>query len=76
MQGQHCCARIKKRMRNIAKIVFIGAGSMCFGLSMFRTCSSERSCSDDHMGEYVPYGWEAGGHGYDFDQDERDRANF
>lgn len=32
------------------------------------------TCSDDHMGEYVPYGWEGGEHGYDFDWDERCRA--
>jgi alpha-galactosidase len=34
------------------------------------------TCSDDHLGEYVPYGWEAGEHGYDFAKDERDRAEF
>lgn len=32
------------------------------------------SCSDDHMGEYLPYGWEGGEHGYDFDGDERWRV--
>lgn len=34
------------------------------------------TCSDDHMGEYVPYGWEGGEHGYDFDQDDRNRVFF
>jgi alpha-galactosidase len=43
---------------------------------LFRAFGLWVTCSDDHMGEYVPYGWEAGDHGYDFDQDERDRAEF
>jgi alpha-galactosidase len=43
---------------------------------MFRAFGLWVTCSDDHMGEYVPYGWEAGGHGYDFDKEERDRAEF
>jgi alpha-galactosidase len=32
------------------------------------------TCSDDHMGEYVAYGWEGGEHGYDFAGDDRWRA--
>jgi alpha-galactosidase len=32
------------------------------------------TCSDDHMGEYVAYGWEGGEHGYDFEGDERSRS--
>jgi alpha-galactosidase len=32
------------------------------------------TCSDDHLGEYLPYGWEAGERGYDFDTDELERA--
>jgi alpha-galactosidase len=43
---------------------------------LFRAFGLWVTCSDDHMGEYVPYGWEAGDNGYDFDQDERDRAEF
>lgn len=43
---------------------------------MFRAFGYWVTCSDDHMGEYVPYGWEAGEHGYDFDADERGRAAF
>jgi alpha-galactosidase len=43
---------------------------------LFRAFGLWVTCSDDHMGEYVPYGWEAGEHGYDFDQDERYRAEF
>ena len=34
------------------------------------------TCSDDHLGEYLAYGWEGGEHGYDFDADERGRAEF
>jgi alpha-galactosidase len=33
------------------------------------------TCSDEHFGEYLPYGWE-GGEGYDFAADERGRAEF
>jgi alpha-galactosidase len=43
---------------------------------LFRAFGLWPTCSDDHMGEYVPYGWEAGEHGYDFAKDERDRADF
>jgi alpha-galactosidase len=32
------------------------------------------TCSDDHMGEYVAYGWEAGEDGYDFAADDRNRV--
>ncbi len=32
------------------------------------------TCSDDHLGEYQAYGWEAGEHGYDFDADARGRV--
>lgn len=31
------------------------------------------TCSDDHLGEYLAYGWEGGEHGYDFDGDEEYR---
>ncbi|MBI4969856.1 MAG: alpha-glucosidase/alpha-galactosidase [Rhodospirillales bacterium] len=40
---------------------------------MFRSFDRWVSCSDDHMGEYLPYGYEAGEHGYDFDGDARGR---
>ena len=43
---------------------------------LFRAFGLWVTCSDDHMGEYVPYGWEAGEKGYDFDEDERNRAEF
>jgi alpha-galactosidase len=32
------------------------------------------TCSDDHLGEYLPYGWEGGEDGYDFAADEEERA--
>ncbi len=32
------------------------------------------TCSDDHFGEYLAYGWEGGEEGYDFDGDERLRV--
>src|SRR5579883_2749512 len=41
---------------------------------LFRAFGHWVSCSDDHLGEYLPYGWEAGEHGYDFAGDERGRA--
>lgn len=33
------------------------------------------SCSDDHIGEYLAYGWEGGEEGYDFAEDERERVS-
>jgi alpha-galactosidase len=41
---------------------------------LFRAFNYWVTCSDDHMGEYVAYGWEGGEHGYDFEGDERSRA--
>jgi alpha-galactosidase len=40
---------------------------------MFRFFGLYPTCSDDHLGEYQAYGYEAGEHGYDFDWDEKDR---
>jgi alpha-galactosidase len=34
------------------------------------------TCSDDHTGEYLSYGWEGGEHGFDFDGDEKGREGF
>lgn len=42
--------------------------------SLFKAFGYWVTCSDDHMGEYVPYGWEGGEHGYDFDWDAGERA--
>jgi alpha-galactosidase len=41
---------------------------------LFRAFGYWLGCSDDHLGEYLPYGWEAGERGYDFDTDEHERA--
>ncbi len=43
---------------------------------LFRAFGFWMTCSDDHLGEYLPYGWEGGEHGYDFDADERGRVEF
>ena len=43
---------------------------------LFRSFGLFPTCSDDHLGEYVPYGWEACERGYDFAADERGRAEF
>jgi alpha-galactosidase len=32
------------------------------------------TCSDDHLGEYLPYGWEGGEEGYNFELDEAYRV--
>lgn len=37
---------------------------------LFRAFSYFPSCSDDHIGEYLPYGWEGGEEGYDYADDE------
>lgn len=43
---------------------------------LFRTFGYWMTCSDDHLGEYLAYGWEGGEHGYDFAADGRGRAEF
>ncbi len=43
---------------------------------LFRAFGYWMTCSDDHLGEYLAYGWEGGEHGYDFAADERERAEF
>ena len=43
---------------------------------LFRAFGYWMTCSDDHLGEYLAYGWEGGEHGYDFEGDERTRAAF
>jgi len=42
-----------------------------FSRKIFRAFGYWATCSDDHLGEYLPYGYEAGMHGYDFDADDR-----
>lgn len=41
---------------------------------MFRAFGLWPTCSDDHMGEFLAYGWEGGEHGFNFDEDERGRG--
>ena len=41
---------------------------------IFRAFGYWPTCSDDHLGEYLMYGYEAGMHGYDFDSDEQNRV--
>ncbi|MGC2046567.1 MAG: alpha-glucosidase/alpha-galactosidase [Pseudolabrys sp.] len=43
---------------------------------LFRAFGYWMTCSDDHLGEYLAYGWEGGEHGYDFVADERGRLEF
>jgi alpha-galactosidase len=46
-----------------------------FARKLFRAFGYYPSCSDDHIGEYLPYGWEAGERGYDFTADEQNRVD-
>jgi alpha-galactosidase len=41
---------------------------------LFRAFGYWLGCGDSHIGEVLPYGWEAGEAGYDFDWDARNRA--
>lgn len=43
---------------------------------LFQAFGYWMTCSDEHFGEYLAYGWEGGEHGYDFDADERGRTDF
>ncbi|MDR2483110.1 MAG: hypothetical protein LBD08_05700, partial [Treponema sp.] len=47
---------------------------MPYSRRMFHFFGLYPTCSDDHLGEYQAYGYEAGEHGYDFDWDESERA--
>lgn len=42
--------------------------------TLFRAFGLWPTPSDDHLGEYLPYGWEAGEHGFNFAEDERGRG--
>ena len=46
-----------------------------FTRKIFRAFNYWPTCSDDHLGEYLPYGYEAGMHGYNFDEDEQYRIH-
>jgi alpha-galactosidase len=41
---------------------------------LFRSFGYWLGCGDGHVGEYLPFGWEAGEGGYNFDWDEGERA--
>jgi len=43
---------------------------------LFRAFGYWMTCSDEHFGEYLAYGWEGGEKGYDFAADECRRAEF
>jgi len=43
---------------------------------LFRAFGYWMTCSDEHFGEYLAYGWEGGEKGYDFAGDERGRTEF
>ena len=43
---------------------------------LFRSFGYWMTCSDEHLGEYLSYGWEGGEKGYDFAADERERMLF
>jgi alpha-galactosidase len=47
-----------------------------FTRRLYRAFGYWLTCSDDHLGEYLAYGWEAGENGYDFAGDERGRSEF
>ncbi len=42
--------------------------------NLFRAFGYWLGCSDSHVGEYLPFGWEAGESGYNFEWDESERA--
>lgn len=43
---------------------------------LFRSFGYWITCSDEHLGEYLAYGWEGGEKGYDFEADEQGRIEF
>ena len=44
--------------------------------TLFRAFGLWPTCSDDHTGEYLAYGWEGGENGFDFTGDEKGRIGF
>lgn len=59
-----------------AKEKDFGPAFMPLTRRLFRAFGFWMTCSDDHLGEYLAYGWEGGEHGYDFAADERGRSEF
>lgn len=47
-----------------------------FPRKLMRAFGYYPSCSGDHIGEYLPYGWEAGEHGCNFDEAEKYRLKY
>jgi alpha-galactosidase len=47
---------------------------MPYSRRMFHYFGLYPTCSDDHLGEYQAYGYEAGEHGYSFEWDEQERV--
>lgn len=47
---------------------------MPYSRKMFRYFDLYPTCSDDHLGEYQAYGYEAGEEGYNFEWDEKERV--
>ncbi|HIU31455.1 MAG TPA: alpha-glucosidase/alpha-galactosidase [Candidatus Caccousia avistercoris] len=45
-----------------------------YSRKMFHFFGLYPTCSDDHLGEYQAYGYEAGEHGYDFEWDAQERV--
>lgn len=43
---------------------------------LFRHFGYWVGCGDNHVGEFLAYGWEGGERGYDFARDEEERASF
>ena len=46
-----------------------------FTRKMFNAFGLWPTCSDDHLGEYMAYGYEAGEHGYNFEGDAAERVS-
>lgn len=56
-----------------AKEKIYDSSFMPLSRKLFNAFDKYPSCSDDHIGEYLQYGWEGGEEGYDFAYDDRYR---
>ena len=68
--GEDLYPRLREKEKNF------DPSSLPLTRKVFRAFGYWMTCSDDHLGEYLAYGWEGGEHGYDFEGDERGRAAF
>jgi len=68
--GEDLYPRLREKEKNFDPL------SLPLTRRLFRAFGYWMTCSDDHLGEYLAYGWEGGEHGYDFEGDERTRAAF